>query len=284
MEPGKSLTEPDVYTEGIMSQNRRQARVIAISNQKGGVGKTTTAINLAACLAAAEKKTLLIDMDPQANAGSGLGIIEEDSRNTVYQLLIEKKKVHDVIQSSTLDYLSVVPSHIDLIGAEVELISEIARETRLSNILEGIRGQFDFILIDSPPSLGLLTLNVLTAADSVIIPIQCEYYALEGLGKLLNTICLVQQHLNPELAIEGVLLTMYDNRLNLSRQVASEAREYFKEKVYKTIIPRNVRLSEAPSFGKPIILYDICSRGSESYLNLAKEVINGSEKSTWQGP
>lgn len=284
MEPGKSLTEPDVYTEGIMSQNRRQARVIAISNQKGGVGKTTTAINLAACLAAAEKKTLLIDMDPQANAGSGLGIIEEDSRNTVYQLLIEKKKVHDVIHSSTLDYLSVVPSHIDLIGAEVELISEIARETRLSNILEGIRGQFDFILIDSPPSLGLLTLNVLTAADSVIIPIQCEYYALEGLGKLLNTICLVQQHLNPELAIEGVLLTMYDNRLNLSRQVASEAREYFKEKVYKTIIPRNVRLSEAPSFGKPIILYDICSRGSESYLNLAKEVINGSEKSTWQGP
>jgi chromosome partitioning protein len=266
-----------------MNPQGTHPKIIAVSNQKGGVGKTTTAINLSACLAVAERRTLLVDMDPQANAGSGLGIIEDDAGNTVYHVLLEKKTAAEVIRPSELEYLSVIPSHIDLIGAEVELISEIAREKRLAHALDRLGKEYDFIILDSPPSLGLLTLNVLTAANSVIIPIQCEYYALEGLGKLLNTICLVQKHLNPELTIEGVLLTMFDNRLNLARQVAFEAREYFKEKVYRTVIPRNVRLGEAPSFGKPIILYDICSKGAESYLNLAKEVINGSKKSARQG-
>jgi chromosome partitioning protein len=250
------------------------SRIIAIANQKGGVGKTTTAINLGACLAVAEKRTLVIDTDPQGNATSGLGIDKDELEKSIYDVLIEEAPIEGVVVHKVhFPYLDVVPATRDLVGAEVELVSRRNRETILRRAIDSVRDQYDFILIDCPPSLGLLTLNTLAASDSVLIPIQCEFYALEGLSQLLNTVTIVQKNLNPALQIEGVLLTMYDGRLNLSRQVADEAKEYFGPKVYKTTIPRNVRIAEAPSFGKPIVLYDILSVGAKSYLSLAKEVI-----------
>ncbi len=258
-------------------------RVIAIANQKGGVGKTTTAVNLAACLAAAERKTLLIDLDPQSNATSGLGLRVGKDDASIYEVLTESRSVDETVRGTDLEFLYLLPSHIRLVGAEVELVNAIAREKKLAGAIKGVRGDYDFIIIDSPPSLGLLTLNALTAADSLLIPIQCEYYALEGLGQLLNTIRLVQRYLNTELRLEGVLLTMFDVRLNLSKQVAQEAKSYFGSKVYQTVISRNVRLSEAPGFGKPIILYDISSSGAKNYMLLAKEVINGGKKGFGKG-
>jgi chromosome partitioning protein len=251
------------------------SRVIAIANQKGGVGKTTTAINLGACLAVAEHRTLIIDMDPQGNATSGLGLKRTDIENSIYNVLIDGVPMATTVQGELhFRYLALVPSSRDLVGAEVELVDRPERERVLGRMLDEVRGDYDFILIDCPPSLGLLTLNTLTAADSVLIPIQCEFYALEGLSQLLNTVRLVQRNLNPRLQIEGVLLTMYDQRLNLSRQVAEEAQEYFGGHVFSTTIPRNVRLAEAPSFGKPIVLYDVISAGAQGYLALAKELID----------
>jgi chromosome partitioning protein len=249
-------------------------RVIAITNQKGGVGKTTTAVNLCASLAAAERPTLLIDMDPQGNATSGLGFEKRELELTVYDTLHDDTLIREAIIESPLPHLSLLPSNERLTGAEVELVPQIARETRLKRALQPIKDDYEFLIVDCPPSLGLLTLNTLTAADSVLIPVQCEYYALEGLGQLLGTVKMVQSTLNPELDIEGVLLTMFDRRLNLSSQVAQETMSYFGDKVYNTIIPRNVKLSESPSFGKPIILYDVQCRGAQSYLELAKEVIH----------
>ncbi|MEK9499777.1 ParA family protein [Gaopeijia maritima] len=250
------------------------SRVIAIANQKGGVGKTTTAINLGAALAVAEKRTLIIDIDPQGNATSGLGLEGRASRPTVYDVLVERRPVAEcVAKGMHFDHLDLLPSTRDLVGAEIELVGEGERESILRRALEKVRDEYDFVLVDCPPSLGLLTLNTLTAADSVLIPIQCEFYALEGLSQLLNTVRLVQRGLNPSLEIEGVLLTMYDKRLNLSRQVAEEAVQYFGRKVYRTQIPRNVRLAEAPSFGSPIVVYDALSAGAQSYLALAREVI-----------
>ncbi|HEX2202435.1 MAG TPA: AAA family ATPase [Longimicrobium sp.] len=262
------------------------SRIIAIANQKGGVGKTTTAINLGACLAVAEKKTLVIDTDPQGNATSGLGIDKDEVERSIYDVLLEEAPMEEVIVPQVhFPYLDVLPATRDLVGAEVELVGRKNRETILRRAVDAVRDRYDFILIDCPPSLGLLTLNTLAAADSVLIPIQCEFYALEGLSQLLNTVTLVQKNLNPALQIEGVLLTMYDSRLNLSRQVAEEAKEYFGPKVYRTTIPRNVRIAEAPSFGKPIVLYDVLSVGAKSYLGLAKEVIarNGRGKAAGQG-
>ena len=252
------------------------SRVIAIANQKGGVGKTTTAINLGASLAVAECRTLVIDMDPQGNASSGLGVSIDPERLTVYDVLIGGREAEEaVMESVQFPFLDLMPSTRDLVGAEIELVGALSRETVLRRALESIRTAYDYILVDCPPSLGLLTLNTLTAADSVLIPIQCEFYALEGLSQLLNTVRLVQRALNPGLEIEGVLLTMFDRRLNLSRQVAAEAREYFQDRVYRTAIPRNVRLAEAPSFGQPIVQYDVLSQGAQSYLALAKEVLVG---------
>jgi chromosome partitioning protein len=250
------------------------SHVIAIANQKGGVGKTTTAINLGASLAVAEKRTLVVDIDPQGNATSGLGVKGRESLSTVYDVLIGDRSVEEsILREVHFPCLDVIPSTRDLVGAEIELVSVPERETILRRAIRDIREQYDYILVDCPPSLGLLTLNTLTAADSVLIPIQCEFYALEGLSQLLSTVRLVQKGLNPGLDIEGVLLTMYDERLKLSRQVAAEAREYFGTKVYQTSIPRNVRLAEAPSFGRPIVLYDVLSKGSQSYLELAQELI-----------
>jgi chromosome partitioning protein len=249
------------------------SRVIAIANQKGGVGKTTTAINVSACLADIGRKTLLIDTDAQANATSGLGVDPRQISRSIYHVLMDGAAVSDVIISTDLKLLSLLPANFDLMGAEVEMVSLIARESRLRSALKSIRDQYDYIVIDCPPSLGLLTLNTLTACDSILIPIQCEYYALEGLGQLLETITLVQENLNPDLEIEGVLLTMQDKRIKLSEQVISEVRNFFKGQVYKTAIPRNVRLSEAPSFGKPIILYDIRSSGAKAYRKLTKEIL-----------
>lgn len=252
------------------------SQVIAIANQKGGVGKTTTAINLGASLAVAEQKTLVIDIDPQGNATSGLGIERRDGRPTIYGVLIGQASLKEaVVKEVHFPHLDLVPSTRDLVGAEIELVSVYSRETILRNALDGVRDEYDYVLVDCPPSLGLLTLNTLTAADSVLIPIQCEFYALQGLSQLLNTVRLVQKGLNPRLEIEGVLLTMYDSRLNLSRQVAAEAREYFGPKVYRSSIPRNVRLAEAPSFGQPIAQYDVLSAGAQAYLALAHEVIDG---------
>ena len=249
-------------------------RVIAIASQKGGVGNTTTAINLGASLAQEGRRVLLLDIDPQGNATSGLGVNGNDQRTTIYESLIGQAELRQAVMVTALANLDLVPAGQRLSGAEVELVGLMAREARLRNCLATVRQEYDFILIDGPPSLGLLTVNALTAADSVLIPLQCEYLALEGLTQLIAAIRLVQDHLNPALRIEGVLLTMYDARLNLSQQVAAEARKFFAERVYKAVIPRNVRLSEAPSFGKPIALYDPHSTGAESYRQLAKEVLD----------
>lgn len=253
-------------------------RVISIANQKGGVGKTTTAINLGASLAVAERHTLVIDCDPQGNATSGFGIRKESGRPSIYDCLVNGHSVSEAIRRQVhFGCLDVLPASRDLAGAEVELIDWPNRERVLRRAIEPIREEYEYVLIDSPPSLGLLTLNALVAADTVLIPIQCEFYALEGLSQLLNTVRIVQRSVNTGLGIEGVLLTMYDTRLNLSKQVAGEAREYFGAKVFKTFIPRNVRLAEAPSFGKPIALYDLLSTGARGYLSLAREILQGDE-------
>lgn len=253
-------------------------KVISIANQKGGVGKTTTAINLAASLAAIEHPTLVIDIDPQSNTTSGLGIESKTVSNSVYEIMVGGVNATDAIRETELPFLDLIPSHINLVGAEIEMIDREQRERILQKAITGLRDKYDFIIIDCPPSLGLLTINALTSSDSVIIPVQCEYFALEGLGQLLNTIKIVRQHLNTELEIEGVLLTMYDSRTRLSDQVADEVKKYFEDRVFKAVISRNVRLAEAPSFGKPALLYDSTSRGSKNYLALAKEIIQRNKK------
>lgn len=253
-------------------------KVISIANQKGGVGKTTTAINLAASLAAIEHPTLIIDIDPQSNSTSGLGIDSKTVTNSIYEIMIGSAELNESIRQTELDFLDLVPAHINLVGAEIEMIDREERERILKKAIADARERYDFVIIDCPPSLGLLTINALTASDSIVIPVQCEYFALEGLGQLLNTIKIVRQHLNPELDIEGVLLTMYDTRTRLSNQVAEEVKRYFDDRVFKSVIARNVRLAEAPSFGKPALLYDSMSVGAKNYLSLAREIIKKNRK------
>lgn|SRR5699024_3000431 len=250
------------------------SKVISIANQKGGVGKTTTAINLAASLAAIEHSTLIIDTDPQNNTTSGLGIEARTVTNSIYEVLVGSVDITETIRETELPYLEIVPSHINLVGAEIEMIDREERERILEKAVSNLKEKYDFVIIDCPPSLGLLTINALTASDSVIIPVQCEYFALEGLGQLLNTIKIVRQHLNTDLEIEGVLLTMFDTRTRLSDQVANEVRKYFEDRVFESVVARNIRLAEAPSFGKPALLYDSTSRGAKNYLSLAREIIH----------
>ncbi|HEX8143556.1 MAG TPA: AAA family ATPase [Pyrinomonadaceae bacterium] len=259
------------------------AKTIAVANQKGGVGKTTTAVNLAAALAVSEARVLLVDADPQANATSGVGIQRGSFRRSLYHALVLDEQLPNIIQTSEIPLLKVLPADKNLTGAEVELVDAERREFRLRELLRALEFEFDYIIIDCPPSLGLLTLNALTAADSLLVPIQCEYYALEGVTELFDTLARIRRVLNPSLTIEGLLLTMYDERTNLSAAVASDLRDFYGQQVFETVIPRNVRLAEAPSYGKPIILYDIRSRGAESYLQLAKEVMTHDKKSVRQG-
>ena len=249
------------------------SKIISLTNQKGGVGKTTSSVNLAVSFAVSEVKTLLIDLDPQSNATTGIEDLIVEPKGSIYDAIIRGLSTKDVITKTKLDFLDIITSNSDLVGAEVELVGIMAREFQLEKVLKPIIKKYDYILIDCPPSLGLLTLNALTCSNSLIIPIQCEYYALEGLGQLLNTVRLVQKNLNPNLEIEGVLLTMYDSRLNLSKQVAEEVRGFFKDKIFETIIQRNVRLSEAPSFGKPALLYDANSTGAQNYMSLVEEIL-----------
>ncbi len=253
-------------------------KVISLANQKGGVGKTTTAINLGASLAVLEKKTLIIDADPQANATSGTGFDLKKIKTSIYECLIDEVNPKRIVLNSEMENLDLVPSHIDLVGAEIEMLNIPEREFRLKKVVEQIKDDYDYVLIDCSPSLGLITVNALTASDSVILPVQCEYFALEGLGKLLNTIKIIQNRLNPELEIEGFLLTMYDARLRLSNQVVEEVRRHFQDMVFDTIIQRNIKLSEAPSFGKPAVMYDAESKGAVNYLNLARELLQKNDQ------
>jgi len=253
-------------------------KIISIANQKGGVGKTTTAINLAASLAAIEHPTLIIDTDPQSNTTSGLGIESKTVTNSIYEVMVGGVEATDAIRETELPFLDLIPSHINLVGAEIEMIDREQREKILDKAIKDLRDKYDFIIIDCPPSLGLLTINALTASDSIVIPVQCEYFALEGLGQLLNTIKIVRQHLNTGLEIEGVVLTMYDTRTRLSNQVADEVKRYFNDRVFESIIARNVRLAEAPSFGKPVLLYDSTSPGAKNYLSLGREIIKRNKK------
>src|SRR5882757_3683029 len=253
------------------------SKIIALANQKGGVGKTTSSINLAASLAVLEFKTLLVDADPQANSTSGIGFDPRSIKNSIYECIINDIDPHDAIQKTDTPNLDLLPAHIDLVGAEIEMINLVDREYKMKAVLNSLRDEYDYIIIDCSPSLGLITINSLTAADSIIIPVQCEYFALEGLGKLLNTIKIIQTRLNPQLEIEGILLTLYDSRTSLGNQVVEEVRTHFKHISFKTIIPRNVKLSEAPSFGLPVIVHDAESKGSIAYLNLAHEVLDKNE-------